>query len=42
MLAHYDPTLPITMAGDALAYGISSVISYVSPDGSESLINFAS
>ena len=42
VLAHYDPTLPITMAGDASAYGIGSVISHVLPDGSERPIAFAS
>ena len=42
VLAHYDPTLPITMAGDASVYGIGSVISHVLPDGSERPIAFAS
>ena len=42
VLAHYDPTLPIAMAGDASAYGIGSVISHVLPDGSERPIAFAS
>ena len=42
VLAHYDPTLPITMPGDASAYGIGAVISHVLPDGNERLITFAS
>ena len=42
VLAHYDPALPMKMAGDASAYGIGAVISHVFPDGSECPIAFAS
>ena len=42
VLVHYDPTLPITLAGDAPAYGIGAVISHVMPDGTEHPIAFAS
>ena len=42
VLWHYDPSLPIKMAGDASAYGIGAVISYVLPDGSEHPVAFAS
>ena len=42
VLMHYDPTLPIRMAGDASAYGIGAVIAHVLPDGSERPVAFAS
>ena len=42
MLAHYDPSLPISLASDASSYEIGSVISHVLPDGSDRPIAFAS
>ena len=42
VLMHYDPLLPIKMAGDASAYGIGAVTSHVLPDGSERPLAFAS
>ena len=42
VLAHYDPELPIRLAGDASAYGIGAIISHICEDGSERPIAFAS
>ena len=42
VLVHYDPSLPITLAGDASAYGIVAIISHTLPDCSERPIAFAS
>ena len=42
VLMHYNPDLPIRMAGDASAYGIGAVIAHVLPDGTERPVAFAS
>ena len=42
VLVHYDPSLPIRLAGDASAYGVGAVISHVMKDGQERPIAFAS
>lgn len=42
VLAHYNPKLPLRLAGDASAYGIGAVISHVLPDGSERPIAYVS
>ena len=42
VLAHYDPKLPLKLAGDASAYGIGAVLSHVFPDGGERPVAFAS
>ena len=41
-LAHYNPALPLKLAGDASQYGIGAVISHVDPNGDEHLIAYAS
>ena len=42
VLAHYNPSLPLKLAGDASSYGLGAVISHVMPDGSERPVAFAS
>ena len=42
ILAHYDPSLPVRLAGDASAYGIRVVISHIFPNGGERPIAYAS
>ena len=42
ILMHYNPDLPIRMAGDASACGIGAVIAHVLPNGTERPVAFAS
>ena len=42
VLIHYDPSLPVKLAGDASNYGVGAVLSHVTPDGQERPILFAS
>ena len=42
LLVHFDPSLPVKVAGDASAYGVGAVISHVMPDNTERPIAFAS
>ena len=42
VLVHYNPSLPICLAGDASNYGVGAVLSHVTADGSEHPIAFAS
>ena len=42
VLVHYDPDLPIILAGDASNYGLGAVISHQMPDKSKRPIAFAS
>ena len=41
-LVHFDPTLLLTLACDASAYGIGAVLAHHFPDGSERPIGYAS
>ena len=41
-LAHYDPTLPLTLACDASPVGVGAVISHTYPDGKEKPIAYTS
>ena len=42
VLCHYDPSLPLRLAGDASAYGVGAVVSHILKDGSERPIAYAS
>ena len=42
VLAHYNPTLPLSLAADASAYGVGAVISQKYADGGEHPIAYAS
>ena len=42
VLAHYNPQLPLRLAGDASCYGIGAVLSHQYPDGNERPIAYAS
>ena len=41
VLMHYNPDLPIVMAGDASTYGVGAVIAHVLPNGTERPVAFA-
>ena len=42
VFAHYDPQLPLQLAGDASSYGVGAVLSHKYPDGSERPIAYVS
>ena len=42
VLAHFDPSLPLCLVGDASAYGIGVVMSHIYPNGEERPIAYAS
>ena len=42
VFTHYDPQLPLQLAGDASSYGVDAVLSHNYPDGSERPIAYVS
>ena len=42
VLAHYDTTLPVSLASDASQYGVGALISHLMPDGTEHPIAYGS
>ena len=42
VLAHFDPAVPLRLAGDASAFGVGAVLSHVYPDGTERPIAYGS
>lgn len=42
VLVHYNPSLPLKLAGDASSYGVGAVISHIMEDGTEHPIAFVS
>ena len=42
ILVHYDPSLPLRLAGDASQYGIGAVISQIGHSGEEQPVAYAS
>ena len=42
LLVHYDPSLPLHVAGDVSPVGLGGVFSHVMPNGQERLIAYAS
>ena len=42
VLAHFDPSLPMTLACDASSYGLGAVLSHITATGEERPVAFAS